>query len=329
MAREIWKPLTCPRRLDVEFALQTGSRLRFVDKDAPHAGLPTDPCLHEETIATGAFFQLQNTLTDLAAVAVKVERFSRLLNDVREGRKLSQLQFSQHTNHLIHRLLVAIPLNSCDDLARLDKMLYLGQLVLLVTLLNDYGSHHSRYDMLASLLRATIRHFIPLTASEEVFFLCVSLFAGISILQPDDDDWLLPSVETRCRSLGLETWEQLSLKLGTLPLVQVLHGDPGRKLFETARRTCGNSEKAGAVPGGDNLSVGEMVEIRKTPELKVRIALDRNKISSMIGCKEINTGHPFCRSLDEVTKSTTRAYGHVLTPAQDTWLLLLISSGLR
>jgi hypothetical protein len=135
-------------------------------------------------------------------------------------------------------------------------MLYLGLLALMVTLLNDYGSHHNRYEIIASKLRAAICQFVPLTASEEVFVLWVSLLAGISILQPDDDDWLLPSLETRCRSLGLETWEQLRMNFGELPWVHVLHGGPGRKLFETARRTCGIPEKAGAVPGLEVTVVG-------------------------------------------------------------------------
>lgn len=194
-------------------------------------------------MAAMSYFPIQDVQVDLTTIAIEVERFARLLNNVKEGRKLCQFQFSQHTNHLIHRLLKTIPLRSCGDLARLDSMLYLGLLALMTTLLNDYGSHRNQYDMLASKLRIAIRYFVPLTEWEEALVLWVSLLAGISILQLNDDGWLLPSLKTRCLSLGLETWEQLILRLGALPWVHSLHGDPGRRLFETARQTCGTPEE--------------------------------------------------------------------------------------
>lgn len=225
-------------RLDIEFALQNGNRLRFIEEDAPSAGQPSPTPLYEGVITTTSSFDVPGIRSDLLAVAGDIEQFSQRLDGIRDDR-MDQLQFTQQTHRLIHRLLHITPLNPCDQLDRLERVLYLGLLSLMVTLLHDYGSHHNRYDVLAAKMREALQSFVPVTAWEEVFALWVALVGGISVLRSCDDEWLLPYLEARCESLGLETWSQFAWKFGEFPWVHILHGEPGKRLFETARRTCG------------------------------------------------------------------------------------------
>lgn len=173
----------------------------------------------------------------LLSATLDIQSFANLLNGVGADNKLDQLDFAQHVQHLLHRLLSFAPLATSRRLTRVENVLHLALVAAMVTLLHEYGRQHSRYDLLSGRVREALQVFIPVGVWEEELLLWVVFVTGISVLESQDDEWLLPMVQSRCRRLELRMWEQVQVKLSAFVWIHAMHDHSGKRLYEAASCT--------------------------------------------------------------------------------------------
>ncbi|KAH8666891.1 hypothetical protein BX600DRAFT_511780 [Xylariales sp. PMI_506] len=232
-----------PWRLDIELALQGGSPVCFIGKDAPPCIFPASVLLKSGQASKISksglhqIFECQPDQTILGTIGIEIRSFSDFLNNIGEDNKLAQLDFAQHVQYLLHRLLEFTPLLAWKNLMGKDKILYPTLVALMTTLLHEYGRQQSQYDLLAQIMREELHEIVPLSIAEKEFVLWVTFVASISVLDSKDDEWLMAIVRIRCAELGLQTWEQVQAILYTFAWISPLHDNAGQMLYEAACRT--------------------------------------------------------------------------------------------
>jgi hypothetical protein len=235
-------------------AIQDGSRVRFTGDEAPPpctGRLISTPPKEKRQQRHPALDQLSST--GLGAIVTEIEGFADWLNhiDGDDEAKLGQLEFAQHSQYLLHRLLSVLPLARERALAYAEKLttdmcrlLHTVLVAFMTTTLHEYGQRHSRYHLLAQILRDELQQCCRSRCSDVGLDVCDeddglmlwALFvAGMSVLEPKkDDEWLLPGVRERCTRLRLTSWVHVREFLLSFMWIDCLHGNAGRALYDAA-----------------------------------------------------------------------------------------------
>ncbi|OHE94943.1 hypothetical protein CORC01_09737 [Colletotrichum orchidophilum] len=157
--------------------------------------------------------------------------FSRLATALYQtNRKIDPNLFQQFMTCVQYRLLYleATTQNPLADLGRLGMISYITTLFLQVQ-----GAKIS-FTSLASNLRSACQNFEVLasTCSTTRLLLAWTLVVGaISVLEEEDDSWLLPKLANLRDSLG-PTWPEAKAKLEEVIWTENIHDSAGIKVFE-------------------------------------------------------------------------------------------------
>ncbi|KAK2591971.1 hypothetical protein QQS21_010343 [Conoideocrella luteorostrata] len=246
-----------PLRLDVEFAMRSGSPTLFHS----HIAL-TSPVLRN--FRAGKARSNGIPFKNLPPIMLDVIDFSSLLNDKgREGQvKLSPLDYLESLLSLQYRLLAEAPLSQQPlDLSGdfYCHVAYLAMMAFMTTLLPEYRRDDSAYSLLASRLETAIHYFdIRLAGSSDSDFslvLWVLFIGGISVLKYKDRQRVSHLIVATSKRLNLVGWSEICLRLCEFPWIHGLHGDLGRRLWEDAQH--GSSNKYLATRSHEELSSGD------------------------------------------------------------------------
>ena len=221
-------------RLDVEFALQTGSKTLFSSIAMESAnGFSSDLCGSKELLPSSA--------SSISGVIPSILSFANILNSRQsDGQsKLDPLNYMEMLVSLLYGLIEAVPLGEpCSTLGEIyDDVTHLGMMAFMTTLLPEFGREDSRYVLLSERLESAIQLLHDTFADEQDIWLALLLWTlfigGISVLKRSDHHWLILDI---CRRLHIYDWPTVLCRLCAFPWIHTLHDAAGQCLWEDARR---------------------------------------------------------------------------------------------
>lgn len=172
----------------------------------------------------------------LSGIFIDVRHFASLLNGIRETTKVDPLDYSQHGQHLLYRLLWFAPVLQFEKLAPKEELLQLTLASFIITLLPEHGGQHKRFDLLSRRIHASFDKYAAAGVDDLSLCLWVLFVSGISVTDSSDDHWLLRSIGATLDGLDVHDWDGVREKLRHIMWIGALHDTPGRKLFEVAKQ---------------------------------------------------------------------------------------------
>ncbi|KAJ5584271.1 uncharacterized protein N7459_004071 [Penicillium hispanicum] len=224
-----------PLRLDVELAMQMGTRPLFRGDEVPVHPVLCDPDVSSTQFPSAAP-STSLTMLDLLS-------FSRLLNEAerRQKSKLNPLDYTETLLSLLYRLVEVSPLGKPS--AKLGglrgDMANLAMLEFMTTLLPEYTRDESNCPLLSDYMGRALQS-LYITGSEPLdsdlpLLLWILFISGISVLDLKSHQWLSPLISSSCGRLGLDNWTAIQRQLSQFPWIFALHESAGRCLWEDIR----------------------------------------------------------------------------------------------
>lgn len=222
-------------RLDVELAMQMGTRTLFRDDEVPVHPVLCDPDISSEMLPT-ALRRMPLIMSDLF-------KFSNVLNEAEKGYipKVDPIDYTETILSLLYCLVEALPLEQISSKpgGLFEEGTYLVMLAYMTTLLPEYSRDGSSCPLLSIRLQSALQTLYVTTSESsgsDLYFLLWCLFtSGISVLGLTDDPWLSRLIANTCERLGLENWAAIQRQLSQFPWIFVLHEVPGHRLWEAVR----------------------------------------------------------------------------------------------
>ncbi|GIK00129.1 hypothetical protein Aspvir_004147 [Aspergillus viridinutans] len=224
-----------PLRLDVELAMQNGTRTLFRGDE-----VPVHPVLCEPDVSSG---QSPGAFPWMPLIMLDLFSFSRLLNDVerRQGLKLDPLDYTETLVSLLYRLVEVSSLGraSTEPGGHYGDVTYLAMLAFMTTLLLEYTRDGSSCPLLSDRLGRAMQD-LCVTASESSdsdssLLLWILFISGISVVNIKDCRWLSPLIADTCERLELDSWVVIQRQLSQIPWIFALHEAPGYRLWKDVR----------------------------------------------------------------------------------------------
>jgi hypothetical protein len=178
----------------------------------------------------------------LVGIFLDLQHFTAILNGVGEMNKVDPLDYSQHAQHLLYRLLFFSSLQESGQLPQMEAILHMTLVAFCVTLLPEHGGLHKRFDLLSRNIQSALESVTVSDPCVSDFRLWILFISGISVTDSSDDHWLLPALATTLHQLALESWAKVVERLSAYMWIGALHDFSGTKLFELASKCkSGNS----------------------------------------------------------------------------------------
>ncbi|KAF7160795.1 hypothetical protein CNMCM5623_006389 [Aspergillus felis] len=221
-----------PLRLDVELAMQNGTRTLFRSDE-----VPVHPVLCEPNVSGGHF---PSAAPWMPLIMLDLFSFSRVLNDVerKHGLKLDPLDYMETVVSLLYRLVEISSLRQAftEPGGRYGEVTYLAMLAFMTTLLPEFTRDGSSCPLLSDRLGRAMQDFC-VTASESsdsdpALLLWILFISGISVLNIKDCRWLSPLIAVTCERLELDSWAVIQQRLSQFPWIFALHEASGHRLWE-------------------------------------------------------------------------------------------------
>ncbi|KAH7085872.1 hypothetical protein BKA63DRAFT_598470 [Paraphoma chrysanthemicola] len=231
-------------RLALEFALQDGTTPVFNLDEVPDTSITIQLGHH----CSSSPPQIPNFIPTLEYTLchhyTSVHALTHRLNSIStppsptQSPKISPLDYSDLISHQLHRLLSYAPLNpSHRPINALDDLVHLVLVAIMTTLMPEYGHLQARYDLLAGLLRDSIRRLgmgIEGLGYEGV--LLWAIFVGkVTVLHREKDENEVCMLElTRKLRLRLKfvTWEETERMLCGYGWICVMYNRAGKKWWD-------------------------------------------------------------------------------------------------
>ena len=170
--------------------------------------------------------------------------FASLLNSRQKERttKLDPLSYTEMLLSLIYRLIEAASLGQsrCISRSTYEDVAHLAMLAFMTTLLPEYGSDYSSYQILSVRLEGAVRDLQVMSTDSKdsgySLLLWTLFMAGISTSKRKDHRWLSLLILETCGRLVLYDWPAVRRQLCGLPWIYALHDVPGRLLWADTQR---------------------------------------------------------------------------------------------
>ncbi|KAJ9271320.1 transcriptional regulator family: Fungal Specific TF [Paecilomyces variotii] len=232
-------------RIDLEYALHTGSPTRFSPQDIAFGstGILRFPRKHQRrseqkgsiVYRSAKFKQLS---ADLEDVFMDIIYFAHLLNETSSRRlpKMDHCVFHENILFLGYRLIAISTLRGPNHPNNLEDMIHLG----LTTFVSAFFWSLDRSIPTIPLLTESIRSIVQRYAGDSqeeravLLWLLFTLAASIS-KQPDDEVWLVPKAAETMDAMDLHTWEDVHRTLSMFPWVNATHDTAGQALWQKSR----------------------------------------------------------------------------------------------
>ena len=229
--------LTFMPRLDLEFAIRDGEPLRFTGEDTPSpcfVGLPRRALALDSVAYRGHLADLH---PDLVQIFWDMQSFAKMLNEIHDTDRIDAMDYTQHGQSLIYRLLKFSPLGKLQELAKEDAEMHLALVAFTVILLPEYSGQHRRYDLISDQIQKLTAGSRPDSEVKLRFRLWMLVTAAIAATDNADDEWLLPQLSSLLHELGLESWERVHRELRHIIWIPALHDEAGLRLFDTVKHS--------------------------------------------------------------------------------------------
>ena len=170
--------------------------------------LPSVPLTHVPIATLDRCPQLDPTLrTHLYSIKNLTSLLNKLNNiDNILQTKLNPNDYSDIICLRLHRLLDYAPLlRNPRELSPIDDLVHLS-LVVMTTLMPEYGHNQARYDLLATRMRDALRRYTAAAVRNKELFLW-AVFVGYATVLPESGrDWLALCIREVCERLDLNAW---------------------------------------------------------------------------------------------------------------------------
>ncbi|KAH7095519.1 hypothetical protein FB567DRAFT_586834 [Paraphoma chrysanthemicola] len=231
-------------RLALEFALQDGTKPVFDVEEVPDTSATIRLAHHY----TSYSYQIPDSIPGLERTLyhhhASVHALTQHLNSIpstpsqTQVPKISPLEYSDIISHQLHRLLSYAPLNPSRPINALDDLVHLVLVAIMTTLMPEYGHLQARYDLLAGLLRSSIRRMGMVTGREggyEGVLLWAVLVGKVTVLsrEKDEDEVCMLELTRNLRMrLKIATWEETEKILCGYGWICVMYHRAGRKWWD-------------------------------------------------------------------------------------------------
>ncbi|KAK8003548.1 SET domain-containing protein [Apiospora arundinis] len=225
-------------RLDIEFALHTGSDIHFHDNNIPSSvvidGLRKDRRVYKRNHIPQ---WLCDTSTGLLDIALDAIDFTEFLNTRSIGNKLFALDYTDALLALTGSLLQVAPVAGKLPQGR-DNLMHKSLLTYMVTFRPEYGRRLAKYNLLGRGLRSSAQAFRPSTAFDHELLLWALYCGGIQVFDESKDlDWLSSMVTRACEHLSLHTWAETRNVLRKVAWIPSVHDEAGETLWKSLGRS--------------------------------------------------------------------------------------------
>ena len=187
--------------------------------------LPT----HTKLLEDGVSMELVCILSDITT-------FTDTLNSINEASKLDPLDFAEQAFSLIHRLILFAPLCGLRLVGGTEDLLQLSLLALMTTALPTYTEDVVRYALLSRELKRALQRYATSKDADLKLLLWAVLAGRVSILNEDDDEWVVPMILKISKQLQIRSWTQFRQILKTYCWIQIVHGARAKALWELTRQ---------------------------------------------------------------------------------------------
>ncbi|KAF3766448.1 hypothetical protein M406DRAFT_224174, partial [Cryphonectria parasitica EP155] len=151
--------------------------------------------------------------------------FCALLNYATESRrKIPQETLLNTMASVMYRLLyLSFPTNSLDEIVRLGLMGFCTNIFL------QWSKVNLPYPHLSRTFKGCLSNLSIPIAPHTMLWVLVS--GGISLCTQDDDEWLVPWIQTTANICSARTWSQCRDILKNFLWIDFVHDELGQKLF--------------------------------------------------------------------------------------------------
>jgi hypothetical protein len=203
--------------------------VRFVGEHGPTA------CLGLSSFSADIPVRFADFDPTLIGIFLDLQHFTNILNAVGEEDKVDPLDYSQHAQHLLYRLLWFSPLSESSQLQLDESVLHMTLVAFCITLLPEHGGQHKRFELLAKDIRTVLENDTVSVTDDSELRLWILFVAGISVTDSFDDEWLLPLLTTTLQRLCLSSWTGVTRILSPFMWLGALQDVSGSKLFDLAQ----------------------------------------------------------------------------------------------
>ncbi|KFY90540.1 hypothetical protein V500_05144 [Pseudogymnoascus sp. VKM F-4518 (FW-2643)] len=227
-------------KVDLEYALHQGTATRFIAEDI----VPNSTALfgrfngseiyHDQAPINVIDCRLSKPLsTNLQTVFIDMNSLARLMNDAGAGHRprIKPYIFLDTVILLGYRLLQVSPLSGPRPFSGLENAVHVGLAVYLMAFLRGLDMKVTNIPLIADLARSVAQDHVGSDRVDREVILWILFVGRASAFGEADDGWLIPKMAETMRSLGIDSWEDVSRVLATFPWVSDIHGRSAQALW--------------------------------------------------------------------------------------------------
>lgn len=162
--------------------------------------------------------------------------FSWLLNNF-EG-KLDGSTFNDKVILITYQLIQITPLSGQRLLSNFENVFHLSLLACITTIRLGFENQKPIFALLSKLLRISCEGYSAEDRKTQELLLWSLFMGNLSVLQEQDETWLIPKIQKTVFNLDLHCWEDARQILLKFPWVTALHNTGGKALWEKISCIC-------------------------------------------------------------------------------------------
>ncbi|KFZ20262.1 hypothetical protein V501_00247 [Pseudogymnoascus sp. VKM F-4519 (FW-2642)] len=224
-------------KVDLEYAMHQGTATRFSAEDI----VPNSTALFGRFAGSEINYDTdmidprlsKHLSADLQTIFTEMNGLARLMNDACAGHcpRIKPYIFLDTVILLGYRLIQVSPLSGPRAFTRLENAVHMGLAVFLMALLRGLAMKVSNVPLVSELARSVARDHAGSEQVDKEVILWILFVGQTSAFGKADDEWFFPKMAETTRSLGINSWEDVSKVLATFPWVSDVHGKSGQALW--------------------------------------------------------------------------------------------------
>jgi hypothetical protein len=191
-------------------------------------GLPVDRA------SAAASLRRQQLDPFLHDILVDVLSISAIFNQNLPGMQLDMRIFQEMKVSVCYRLLQLHPLDDRGCKSSLEAAYQLGLTVFVMTIYLPCGHLQVLdYSLISPRLKRVLGEEI--LGEQSAVALWLALMGGIWISHDEKEQWIIAKLGQISRNLDVKSWHEARDAISICPWIDVLHGQPGRELWELSQ----------------------------------------------------------------------------------------------
>lgn len=184
---------------------------------------------------TSAYSAVNNRLDPrLHDVLLDIMGISNLFNRHLDKKPLDLFGFQEALQSICYRLLHFRSLNEARLNPDLQSAHHIGMTIFMMTIFLQYDQRRIiKYGLISLCVKDVLEHGLDEHEDELAFWLV--MLRGIWVSCDTNDDWFILRLQNMAQELGIETWGDARRLLARFPWIDVIHNEPGQKLWSRVR----------------------------------------------------------------------------------------------